>query len=541
MSRRAAVYARFSTDLQSDRSIDDQLALCRQWAARNDYAVVETYADRARSGTSVLGRDGLFRLLEDARAGRFQSIIVEALDRLSRDQEDLAGIYKRMTFLGIEIVTVHDGVADPIQVGIRGLVSTLFIADLKHKIRRGMAGVVRDGRHAGGRAYGYRPVPGRPGEMAIEPVEAAIVRRIFAEYIDGRTPREIAAALNADGVLPPRGVTWNASTINGNATRGTGILRNELYNGVIAWNRVRMIKDPDSGRRISRANDAGDVQRASAPALAIVTAEEFEAATAVRNARSKMQLVGRDTRKPRRLLSGLLRCGCCGGGMSVQGTRNGITRIRCTRAAEGGTCTNKRAYRLERIERAVIEGVELQLEHPDLLAAYVRAYREERMMDAAEAMRGRAAIERRHQQLEGQIGRMLDLYAQGELSLDLFNARALPLQDQWKALGEQLTAMPAVPVIELHPQAVERFRETVTYLSERIAELDLEGDRETIERFRSLIDRVIIRDTATGGVEAEIIGRLTALVPGIPDVGGRVVAGDRVARSPTITFGKYAA
>src|SRR4051812_9163424 len=101
MPVRAAIYARFSTDLQSDRSIEDQIALCRDWGTRNDFIIVDTFADRARSGTSVFGRDGLFRLLEDARAGRFDAIIVEALDRLSRDQEDLAGIYKRMSFAGI--------------------------------------------------------------------------------------------------------------------------------------------------------------------------------------------------------------------------------------------------------------------------------------------------------------------------------------------------------------------------------------------------------------------------------------------------------
>ena len=83
---RAAIYARFSTDLQSDRSIDDQLALCRSWSEREGYTIVGTYSDRARSGASVFGRDGLFRLLEDARAGQFNAIVVEALDRLSRDQ-----------------------------------------------------------------------------------------------------------------------------------------------------------------------------------------------------------------------------------------------------------------------------------------------------------------------------------------------------------------------------------------------------------------------------------------------------------------------
>jgi len=68
--------------------------------------------------------------------------------------------------------------------------------------------VIRDGRHAGGRAYGYRAIAGKPGELEIDQAEAEIVRRIFCEFVEGKTPREIAAGLNADGIKPPRGKNW---------------------------------------------------------------------------------------------------------------------------------------------------------------------------------------------------------------------------------------------------------------------------------------------------------------------------------------------
>jgi len=90
--RRAAIYARFSTELQHERSIDDQVAVCRSYAERNELEVVGVFDDRARSGASIYGRDGLLSLLDSARDGAFDVIVIEALDRLSRDQEDLAGI-----------------------------------------------------------------------------------------------------------------------------------------------------------------------------------------------------------------------------------------------------------------------------------------------------------------------------------------------------------------------------------------------------------------------------------------------------------------
>lgn len=154
---------------------------------------------------------------------------VEALDRLSRDMEDLAGIHKRLTFRDIEIRAVHDGVADTVTIGLRGLVGQLYREDGAKKVRRGMAAVIRDARHAGGRAYGYRPVRGERGKLAIVDAQATIVRRIFAEWNTGRTARDIAHDLNRDRASPPRGQRWNASTIYGNATRRCGRIKKSAH------------------------------------------------------------------------------------------------------------------------------------------------------------------------------------------------------------------------------------------------------------------------------------------------------------------------
>ena len=101
-----------------------------------------------------MGRGGLLRLLDQAKDRSFDVVVVEALDRLSRDMEDLAGIHKRLSFLGIEIRAVHEGVVNTVLVGLRGLVGQLFREDNAHKVRRGLAGRVGQGLNAGGKAYG---------------------------------------------------------------------------------------------------------------------------------------------------------------------------------------------------------------------------------------------------------------------------------------------------------------------------------------------------------------------------------------------------
>jgi site-specific DNA recombinase len=96
-----------------------------------------------------------------------------------------------------------------------------------------MSGVICDGRHAGGRAYGYRPVPGKPGQLQIDEDEAAVVREIFESYVGGKTPREIAMRLNARKVPQPRGRYWTASTLNGSLKRHNGVIQNDIYAGRI--------------------------------------------------------------------------------------------------------------------------------------------------------------------------------------------------------------------------------------------------------------------------------------------------------------------
>ncbi|MBR0854134.1 recombinase family protein [Bradyrhizobium liaoningense] len=101
-------------------------------------------------------------------------------------------------------------------------------------------------------------------------------------YAAGRGPREIAQDLNRENIDPPRGRRWNASTINGNAKRGTGLIFNELYAGRIIWNKVRMVKDPDTGKRLSRPNPREEWRSIDAPQLRIVEQSVWEQAYALK-------------------------------------------------------------------------------------------------------------------------------------------------------------------------------------------------------------------------------------------------------------------
>jgi site-specific DNA recombinase len=138
---RAAIYARYSTDLQNDRSVEDQAELCRAYAERNGMIITEVYADRAQSGSSTLNRLGWQKLMRDADAKTFDVIIAEDIDRISRDESDYHSARKRLTFVGVKIHTAHGGEITGIEGSVRAMMGALFLENLAHKVRRGLTGV----------------------------------------------------------------------------------------------------------------------------------------------------------------------------------------------------------------------------------------------------------------------------------------------------------------------------------------------------------------------------------------------------------------
>jgi DNA invertase Pin-like site-specific DNA recombinase len=274
----AVAYCRYSTDLQKETSIEDQAALCEQIAAREDCKIVKVYTDRAKSSASMIDRDGLLDLMRAAQRREFEVVITESPDRLSRDPEDLPGIYKRLKFAEINIYDPKGEVTD-IDIGVRGIMGPMFMKDLAAKIRRGINGRVRKGLIPGVRAYGYRIVAGKPGEREINADEAKIVHRIFEEYANGVPPRQIALDLTREGVPTPRGnAEWNHNTIAARSKERGGMIGCQLYIGKLIWNVNRSILNPHTGRKIQRKSKPDDIMVTDVPHLRIIDQDLWDRA-----------------------------------------------------------------------------------------------------------------------------------------------------------------------------------------------------------------------------------------------------------------------
>lgn len=520
---RVAVYARYSDDKQSPHSIEDQVRICRMHADKQGWRLVETYSDAAISGSTVILRPGVQALLRDALDGRFDIVLAEALDRLSRDQEDIAGLFKRLRFAGVPIITLSEGEISELHVGLKGTMNALFLKDLAAKTHRGNRGRIEAGKVAGGNSYGYRVIreidaAGKvtTGERAIVPHEAECVRRIFRDYAAGKSPRQIAIDLNAENVPSPKGGRWSDIAIRGHYAIQSGILNNSLYVGKLVWNRRRDVRDPDTGRVRHRVNPQSEWVYAEAPHLRIVDDELWQAAKArqAEFARAYQEAVANGAeglqaaasgRRPSTLLSGLVQCGACGGTIA----RRGNARLACVSHLKGKGCANTSTVRADLLEQRVLTGLKERLLTPEMMAEAMRAFIEETNRLNHERRVGEAADRQRLEKAKRGIAGIVAAIEDGGYSR--------PLMERLKALEEEVEAieraMSAAPrdLPDIHPNVAELYRRKVERLTEA---LNQPGDRvQAATALRALIERIVVSPTGQRGqVAVRLYGDLETVL-----------------------------
>jgi len=506
---RAVIYARYSSDNQRVASIADQVRLCMSFIDAQGWSWCQTYSDEAMSGASML-RAGYQRLLEDARRQKFDVLVAEGLDRLSRDQADTATLFKQLSFHGVRIITVAEGEISELHVGLKGTMNALYLKDLAIKTRRGLEGRIREGRSGGGISYAYDLVPGEIGARRINAAEAVIVRRIFGDYAIGRSPRAIAKALNMEGIPGPQGREWRDTAIRGHITRGTGILNNEFYVGRLVWNRLTYQKDPSTGKRRSRINAEAKLVVEEVPDLRIVDDALWQdvkrrqsgirESEGVRRSRDKRFW---ETRRAQHILTGVVFCASCGSRFAAVGR----DYLACSAARGRGTCANRTSIRRTVLEALILDGLRHRLMAPELVEEFISAFhvevnRQRRVDEAAQGAKKRelAGVNRK-------ISGLLDAIEEGLRGPDV-KKRLDELSARRDALAAD-SAAAAAPPVRLHPNLAQVYRAKVEALQASLKDPDMRD--EAIAVLRSLIERINV-SAGPDGPEVEIVGEIARMV-----------------------------
>lgn len=544
---RAALYARFSTDLQREQSIEDQFRVAERIAVRHGFTVTARHADKAISGGTAQ-RPGYQRMLAGARAREFEVIVAEDTSRLWRNLAEQSPRLAELADLGIAVVTQdldtrHESAE--IMGAVGGAMAAAYRKEIGRRVRRGLEGLARNGKHAGGRSFGYIPSAlSGTGQMEIDPDQARIVRRIFEDFANGHSPRSIAAALNREAVPSPgaswgrehrRKTGWVASAIHNNPTRGLGILNNELYVGRVIWNRSRWIRSAaDSSKRRQVQNPKSEWVVRQDERLRIVSEELWQRVKErqsdqarrigdrVRAGMTKGAAI-RGSTAGKFLLSGLLKCGACGSSYAIAG----VDRYACSGHTNGGDalCPNNAMVRRQAVEREVVAGLKRQMRDPAVLDEICRRVR------ALRSQKPKAPDHRaRIGQLKHEIENLADAIASGVLRASPTLAGRLASAE--RELGELEAAQaresaPKADVTQLLADLPARAHRAVEELEHTLAQGDVPRAREEI---RGRVGAVIVDADAReirlwserGGVAASLLRVANAPYSSIDGSGGRI-------------------
>jgi DNA invertase Pin-like site-specific DNA recombinase len=218
---KAVIYARYSSSTQTELSIEGQLKVCREYAARNEFTVVGEYIDRAISGKAAHNRPDFRRMLAESERGAFEAVLVYQLDRFARSRLDSALCKAHLRLNGVRVISARETITDDasgilMEALLEGI-AEYYIYELSQKVRRGLEINAAKGLYTGaGVPPGYKVVNKR---FIIDEAAAPIIRNIFAMYLSGHSIAEIARRA---------GKTYNRSSIR-------RILTNRRYTGLYKY------------------------------------------------------------------------------------------------------------------------------------------------------------------------------------------------------------------------------------------------------------------------------------------------------------------
>ncbi len=308
------IYARYSSDKQTENSIDGQLRCCRQYAEQYGYTIIGEYIDRAKSGTSD-NRPQFQQMIADSKKQSFKFVIVYRFDRFARNRVDSVIYKKELEKNGARVLSttehIGDGEEGAIIEAIYEAMDEAYSKRLSKITKRGMREAAMKGLCTGGNIpFGYK-VENR--KLVIDDASAPTVKYIFAEYASGKTKKQIADALNEKGYRRKSGKPFTINSFS-------YILSNRIYMGDYSL---------------------GDIKRSCPAIIDQVTFDKVQTRVA-----AGKKTMGRKVSAVNFSLSGKLFCGHCGAAMTGDsGTSRDGTRhyyYTCHKRKKHKTCDKKR-------------------------------------------------------------------------------------------------------------------------------------------------------------------------------------------------------
>ncbi len=487
---RIAIYARYSSDVQSPTSIEDQIAICEEFISRHFQNVpvdVTVFNDAALSGATIQ-RPGVQRLIRFVQGRQFDVIVAEGIDRLSRSMSDMSILFDMFVNANIRLLTIHEGEVSDLHVGMKGTMNKVFLKDLKDRIRRGQAGRTREGYVMGKSPFGYRDVKGLvdlqgkrlAGVKEIDPNAAQAVKDIFLMYANGVSVAKIAREMNLRGIPRPRAAIWLESHIR-------KIMENRFYTGEISYNKTTTYRDPLTGKVRVKKLPPTEWVIAQNEDLRIISDELWNAVQA-RRARllpPPPKRPQKDFSSHQRVLTDYVFCGACG---RVKHVAN-MGRYVCAGNRYEKICANARGTREPEARAALFEALtRASCKLPPLRPTILKAYEED--------IRRRHDLDRRGVEVQEKIDRLMQAIEDGiNFSQAVERIKALQIE---KARLKEAKTFEVIPSIGTEEEIAAKITHAFDLLR-------TEPEREPVREMLAVIKPRIIMTPISGQYRGETI------------------------------------
>lgn len=366
----ALISARYSTDNQNPDSIEVQVAKCLEWCHQNNIPVLGIYADEATSGMKDT-RTQYEVMMQQLRLGIADTVVIYDQSRMFRKMTAWFAFRDELTAMGVNVVSVTQpmigkDLRDPtnfLTEGSMALFNQIWALQSRQKTMEKMRFMARNGQHTGGKpALGYVVKDGR---LEICEEEAAIVRRIFREYADGKSYQQIITGLNRDGLKTKRGNAFGSNSLH-------DLLHNEKYIGVLVYGQSPYRED---GTRNTHSKDPTNAIRIEDALPAIIDRELFDIVQK-RMAQNKRQQGGRPSTKREYPLKGRVFCADCKSAMTISTSHQKYNYYRCTGKKRLHNC-DMQPIGAEYLEQLVAESVRLIFGSPSDASGLIRILRDQ--------------------------------------------------------------------------------------------------------------------------------------------------------------------
>lgn len=475
--KRAVIYIRYSTTNQREESAEAQIRACEEYAKRHGLIIVKIYQDLGMSASkSIHKRKDFNNMINDSQNNDFDVVLVHKVDRFARAQIDYLKYEQKLNQNNVDLISVTQPFTNSpegkIAKSVMVVMAEIFSENLGNEIRVKNYEYAKKGLYLGGIVpYGFDIKIDENDKTkrryVVNQDEATVVKTIFKLYSLGYSAKQIVDHLYSQGIKDREGRHFQTSKI-------WRMIKNDIYIGTYSYNKKYNDK---TTVKIEQNHEA-------------IISQDLWNKTVERAKQKKSKPRARKMDKPKYILTGLMKCGCCGHSFCGKGGNKLYRYYKCAsfNHKHNGFCPNAKSLNKDKIEERITAIVLKQLFTDELINLYADEILNNIVINSEEKKEIQR-LKATKKEIENKMERILNLYINGKFDEDKLNKMQEEAQNELEVIVQKLYEHEVTSKVVTKEDVLNQLKQIKKELSENSSDL--------LEYILNLaIDSVIVNEEA---------------------------------------------